>query len=116
MKARAINKGLLLSGAPTITFELDKTDRSFLDNDMLDGRDLDLTVKAFRKKRSLNANAYMWELCGKLAETLDGVTKDDVYREAVRNTGVYKDIELPIEDAETLQTIQISVGLFRSIL
>lgn len=104
MKARAINKGLLLSGAPTITFELDKTDRSFLDNDMLDGRDLDLTVKAFRKKRSLNANAYMWELCGKLAETLDGVTKDDVYREAVRNTGVYKDIELPIEDAETLQT------------
>lgn len=60
-----------------------------------------------RKKRSLNANAYMWELCTKIADKLsdEGTlhTKEDVYREAVRQVGVFRDIPMLNEGAETLQ-------------
>ena len=57
--------------------------------------DCDIKVTKHREKRSLNANRYLWELCGKIADKLsdDGelFTKEDVYRNAVREVGVYQD-------------------------
>lgn len=100
MKAKAVTQAFSLNGMPIVTFEF--ADRN-LPTDMLDGRDLDLTIKAFRKKRSLNANAYMWELCTLIAEKID-VNKDEVYKEAVRNSGVYRDVELPIDAEQTIAT------------
>ena len=38
------------------------------------------------RKRSLRANALMWSLCQKIAN-LTGTTKDDVYRDALRQAG-----------------------------
>lgn len=70
-------------------------------------REIEITVEIPRKKRSLNANAYMWELCTKIADKLsdEGTlhTKEDVYREAVRQVGVFRDIPMLTEGAETLQ-------------
>ena len=43
-------------------------------------------LKRFRRKRSLDANAYFWLLSGKLAAVL-GITKTDIYRGYVRNVG-----------------------------
>lgn len=40
-----------------------------------------------RKKRSLDANAYSWVLIDKIAEVLH-YSKEEVYRDAVRNYGV----------------------------
>jgi len=45
-------------------------------------------LKRIRRKRSLNANAYMWELCGKIAEA-SGLTKEDVYRRNIREGNEY---------------------------
>ena len=101
MKARAVNKAQTLNGMPLITFEV--LDKEFINNEMLDGRDIDLTVKAFRKKRSLNANAYMWELCTLLAEKI-GINKDEVYREAIRVAGVFRDMEMAEDAVSTFQT------------
>lgn len=45
----------------------------------------------FRKKKktkSLTANAYMWVLCDEIARVLQS-TKDEVYRQAVANVGVF---------------------------
>lgn len=45
----------------------------------------------FRKKKktkSLTANAYMWVLCDEIARILQS-TKDEVYRQAVANVGVF---------------------------
>lgn len=50
----------------------------------------DIEVKN-KKKRSLNANAYMWQLCDKLGEKLRS-TKEDVYRIFVRDYGVWEDV------------------------
>lgn len=50
----------------------------------------------YRQKRSLDANAYTWVLCQKISEAVGNITKEDVYRQAVRQCGPF-DI-VPIRD------------------
>lgn len=52
------------------------------------------------EKRSLTANSYMWVLCDKLAEKTY-TTKEDIYREAIRNVGLWKDFHLAPDEAKT---------------
>lgn len=40
------------------------------------------------KKRSKDANAYLWTLCDKIAQAV-GITKEEVYREAVLDYGQF---------------------------
>lgn len=40
------------------------------------------------KKRSLDANAYCWVLCDKIARAV-GITKEEVYRDAILRVGGY---------------------------
>lgn len=52
-----------------------------------------------RKKRSPDANAYLWVLCQKIAEAVRNLTKEEVYKAAVRQAGQFE--ILPIRcDAE----------------
>ena len=51
----------------------------------------DLAFSEARKKRSNNANAYMWVLCDKIASILHA-TKEEVYRKAIREVGVFNDV------------------------
>ena len=55
-----------LEGKFRITFETETIEEL---KDMK-GYDLEITVKTYRHKRSLNANAYFHVLCGKLADAL----------------------------------------------
>ena len=76
----------------------------------LDGYVLRL-VKA--KKRSLNANAYMWQLCTKIAEKIRA-TKEDVYKKAIREVGWYMDMSVEAgkeEEAKSLWSMR-GVGWF----
>ena len=43
-------------------------------------------IKEYRKRRSLDANAYCWQLIGKLSEKL-GIPPEQVYREAIKDVG-----------------------------
>lgn len=52
------------------------------------GHELSVEIKQYRPRRSLDANAYCWVLCQKLAEKFGG-TKEDIYREAVRKAGQF---------------------------
>lgn len=76
--------------------------------DELKNEDIDIEIKKHRKKRSLDANAYMWILCEKLAlkvsEDRTLHTKEDVYRESIRQVGVFKNFSgLSPGDARTLR-------------
>ena len=55
---------------------------------------LDIDIKKYRKKRSLDANAYCWVLCDKIAKEVskDGtiVTKEEIYKDAIRNIGTFE--------------------------
>lgn len=73
------------SGKFRLTFELD----SFLPN-MVDAiRDccLRLSVKRWKEKRSLDANAYMWALLGKMAQVLH-TSAEELYEEMLQRYGV----------------------------
>lgn len=50
-------------------------------------------IKEVKKKRSLDANAYMWQLADKIA-TAVGLTKEEVYRSHIRDVGKFTDIVL----------------------
>lgn len=49
-----------------------------------EGKPHTVEIKAQKKKRSLDANAYFWVLAGKLAAKL-GSSPDDVYRQYIRD-------------------------------
>lgn len=55
---------------------------------------LNIELKKYRKKRSLDANAYCWVLCDKLAKELskDGIitTKEDMYKEVILQIGTFE--------------------------
>lgn len=43
-------------------------------------------IKEYRERRSLDANAYLWTLLGKLSAALH-VPPEEIYREAIRDVG-----------------------------
>lgn len=51
-----------------------------------DGKQYELELKEYKKKRSLDANAYAWVLMGKLAE-VTGESVTDVYKSFIREVG-----------------------------
>lgn len=75
--------------------------------DSLKDFDVDIEIKRHRERRSLDANAYCWLLCGRIADKLTDEskqTKEDVYRAAIREIGVYKDFtNMSPDDAKTLR-------------
>lgn len=69
-----------------------------------------LEFKKKTKKRSLNANAYFWEIAGKLADKLQ-TTKEAVYRQAIRDVGVYRIVSIDPDIADELISDWQSKGL-----
>ena len=73
-----------------LTFELeDEPTPEQIDD--ITGKPLRLKAVLFRKKRSLNANGYAWELMREIAQKV-GSTKEEIYEIALRDVGVpYED-------------------------
>ena len=59
-------------------------------------------IKPQSKKRSLDANSYMWVICDKIAKAMhDGkTTKEDIYCHSIREVGEWEDKPIPTEDVE----------------
>lgn len=86
---------------PQLIFDLE-----FQDFDQFikaDGKTEGYKLKYWKpRERSLNANAYMWVLCDKIAKKI-GVSKEDVYRKAVREVGMFFDTPpMPAAEADEL--------------
>lgn len=60
----------------------------------LRGLKLNVELKQFREKRSLDANAYCWVLCDHIAKALTEqgaiCTKEDIYKDAITQIGVFQ--------------------------
>lgn len=92
-----------------LTLEIDGDFRKEFDD--LRDKDIEITIKQWKPKRSQNANAYLWELIGKLAEVMN-LSSVEVYRLAINAVGVWKDFPpLPRREAETLKTAWQNLGL-----
>ena len=74
------------------------------------GDKLTLKLSKFRKKRSLDANCYLWCLIGKLAEELK-TSKEEIYRRYIKHYGLYRTIEISESAADTMIYVWNSHGL-----
>lgn len=91
------------TGKPKLQIEINEKQAAFAMFDELKDCDkISLTVRKFREKRSLDANAYFFVLADKLAAKLN-VTKEEIYRNAIKEIGGVSEIVCVKEEAvETL--------------
>lgn len=99
MKARIKDFVVTYDGKQLVTFETRDDFREVYDN--LKEFDLDVAVKKYRKKRSIDANAYAWVLIGKLAEAFE-TTADEIYKDFIKDYGIHRVIEINEEAVETM--------------
>ena len=67
-------------------------------------------LKEHREKRSMDANAYLWVLMDRLAESI-GSTKEELYRQYVKEHGVFRDFCLLPEEVGTFRTAWSMLGI-----
>lgn len=89
--------------------DIDKKDRFtlFKTIDKLKDVEIDVKLDKHREKRSLNANAYLWALCDKLAEKLK-ITDIEVYQKHIREVGLRRQ---EIMSVKTYSTISVAWGM-----
>ena len=113
LKGKIVNIDLdYITHKPKIVIQL--TDQESILNDefnqLQDEKVIDIELKEYKEKRSLNANAYCWTLIGKIAEGI-GNTKEEVYREYIRNKGIYRIVTIDKKAAPTFIKLWTDKGL-----
>lgn len=76
---------------------------------------LNIEIKKWYPKRSLDANNYCWLLCEKIAQEIskDGIitTKEEIYKDAIKNVGAFKTIIIEEKAFEEFKNIWEKQGL-----
>lgn len=94
-----------LTNKPCLNIEINERNEFIeLVDELADKDKLSIEIKPYREKRSLDANAYFWVLCDKLADKLNK-SKTEIYRELIREIGGVSD---------TVCMIDSAVGRFRA--
>lgn len=76
----------------------------------LQEKEIDIELKIHRKKRSLNANAYLWVLCDKIAKEIN-ITKEQVYKRAINEVGEFEILPIKNEAVDKFITTWKDHGL-----
>jgi hypothetical protein len=84
MRGHLIDMSVGLNDRQRVTLEILGDFRC--EYDRLKDGEVSFEIKKYRKRRSLDANAYAWVLIDKIAEAI-AADKTTVYREAIRNIG-----------------------------
>lgn len=97
---RGLNKGLLI-----LELQGDFREQFY----RLKDKDVDVEVKAYKEKRSLTSNAYLWTLLDKIAGAI-GSDKESIYLDFVRQYGLFKDFTLTEDEAKTFSVAWSKLG------
>ena len=73
-------------------------------------KDKQYEIKEYKKRRTLDANAYCWVLCKKIADVLR-VTKEEVYRKAISEVGKFEILPIKNEAVKTFISAWSSKGI-----
>lgn len=81
------------TGKPLLTLEVNENVRTLHEmlGELKDTEKLTIKIDKFKKKRSLDANAYCFVLIGKIAEKTN-IPKEEVYRAAIKQIGGNYDV------------------------
>lgn len=79
-------------------------------------KEYEIVVQRKSKARSLNANSYLWVLCEKIAVELSKdkgglFTKEEIYRDAIKSVGIFKDWVLNEEQARSFKVAWSMIGV-----
>ena len=78
------------TGKFRLTFELDQDVSGQIES--IQGKLLDIVIKQYRKRRSLDANAYYWQLITKLADA-SGISKNRAHNLMLRRYGKLEEVD-----------------------
>jgi len=93
-----------VTGAPKITLAVnEKGDLLSGYDELKDYEKLSIEIKPYRKKRSLDQNAYAWVLIGKIADKLR-TSKDEVYLDMLKRYGQGGVIKVQPQAEQTILT------------
>lgn len=67
-------------------------------------------IKDYKEKRKINANDYMWVICDRIAHSINS-TKNEVYKRAIEEVGVYEDRTYTKEEYQETATRWERIGL-----
>ena len=72
--------------------------------DKLKGAEVSVEIKKHDPQRSKDANAFCWAICTDIGKAIcPPVSKEDVYRNAIRACGVYTEATVRVWDVETIK-------------
>ena len=78
---------------PEVSIVLDTNEISVVEQ-LKNENKLNIELKKWYKKRSLDANSYCWVLCDLIAKKLTTndavITKEDIYKDAISNIGTFQ--------------------------
>ena len=94
---------------PKITILLDTNNKELVEELKNDGK-LNIELKKYRKKRSLDSNAYAWVLLGELQNVLN-IPKEEIYRDLIKNIGSYEVVPVKNEAVEKFRQAWSKNGL-----
>ena len=94
---------------PKITVLLDTKNKELVEELKNDGK-LNIELKKYRKKRSLDSNAYAWVLLGELQNTLN-IPKEEIYRDLIKNIGSFEVLPVKNEAVEKFRQAWSKNGL-----
>lgn len=89
MRGRLTDLSVSMQGRQRVTIEIDGDFRA--DFEQLREKDVEVSIKKYRARRSLDANGYAWVLIDKIAVKM-GLTKTEVYRDHIRHIGGVSEI------------------------
>jgi hypothetical protein len=115
LKAKnSISFKALESGETEVSFVVDKLnygEKTRIKTALEEAGDtLTVAVSKYRKRRSLSANAYFWELIGRLSEKLN-ISKEETYWEYIKHMGIYRSVEVDNKAVDTIIKMWKSHGL-----
>ena len=109
MRGRVSGFQFGLEGEQYISFRLTEDGRREYE-ELKDKPDLVIEAKPYRKRRSLDANAFCWRICSRIADA-QGITKEEVYRRNIREGGVYEEWDMLDELIPSFQRLWATQGI-----
>ena len=98
MEGRLTGFSLNRDGSQNVTVTVSADWRE--EYDRLQDTEVDVTIRKATHKRSLDANAFCWALCKDLGDAMH-LTKEEIYRRAIREVGEYEPLPIKAEAVET---------------
>ena len=108
MKARIADFRYIDAEHGRVTLDIDGDFRNLYDR--YHDKDIEIGIKKWHPSRSLDANAYLWQLCTEIAKLI-GSTKEDVYRQQIRSVGEYTPLPIKEEAVADFEKIWSAHGI-----